>query len=134
MYAGSTRRRREITLPSSWSESIRGSPPERRIFTDRRGALEIGAGFLELLPGDPPAAVPGEVPAEAVAAVGGAPIAHQEKRTVAVVVDEPLGDTVARIPDGIIRFVRQGGELARARNELGRNGSLSGSSLRASPR
>ena len=79
---------------------------------------QVGAGRLQLLRGDLSAAMAGEVAAEAMPAVGGAPVAHQEQRAVGIVVDEPLRDQIACVTDGIRGFIGKGDKLTRARNEL----------------
>ena len=63
----------------------------------------------------------GEVTAEAVTTVGGAAVAHQEQRAVAIVVDKSFGHQVTAVTDGIGGLVRKGDQLSGLRDVLGRN-------------
>ena len=98
--AGSTRKRRSTTRPRSLSDSIRGSPPDRRTSRTAGVRARYSQAAFQLPVGDLASAVAREVPAEAMAAVRGAPVAHQEESPVGVVMDEPFRHELAGIPDG----------------------------------
>jgi hypothetical protein len=89
---------------------------------DRRGAREVAAGRLELLGGYLTAAVAREVPTKAEPAIRGAPIAYKEQDPVCVVMDEPLGNEIPGVANGIRGLVRKRAQLIVAGNKLGGNG------------